>query len=202
MKCFAVKSGDEFTADIPRPIANRYYDGYHLSTVECDDEAKHYKTATQPKTWLRANIQRINNTVITTKKELANKSNRWYTNSLQRKIDTGKEVLAWLNAATVVELDLERPNYNTDMKLRWNRWRGDDHASKMKLCKVGHNRYSCKACGVQLKNIPYYDLVDGNSTKICVACLYLRGDAIKAAFEGMPEDFRTTFINELLLGSM
>jgi hypothetical protein len=117
-------------------------------------------------------------------------------------IANSKEILDWLNNAQVVELDIETPNFPSDLKIRFSRWRGDDHSSRMSLKKVSHSKYCCKSCGVILKNIPFYDLPEGNSTKICVACLYLRLDGIKAAFEGMPEEFRTRLTNELILGSM
>lgn len=206
MKCFTIKSGNEYVADVSRVITSSYYDGKEINTVDCIDEAKHYRNSSVPKAWLNKTLFNIKDELLKSKKELkeakSNNSTSYYIKDYQAKIDKAKKILNWLNKANVIKLDIEVPNFASDLKLRWNRWRKNDRSSKMQLCKQTHSRYYCKACGVVLKNIPYYELPLGNSTKVCVACLYLRLEAIKTAFEGMPEDFRTSFINELVLGSL
>jgi len=205
MKCYAIKSGNEYIKDVPRPISNSYYHGAEIEVVDADDEAKHYKNKSAPKAWIKKNLANMVDYIAIAKKNIAetksNQHHSYYVKSYKDALDKCNRIKKWIENAVVVELDLEKPNFPCDLKLRFNRWYGNK-GSNMKLNKETHSRYCCKSCGVILKNIPYYELPEGNSTKICVACLYLRQEAIKIAFEGLPEDFRTQFTNELILGSM
>jgi len=198
MKCYAIKSGNEFIKDVPRPISNSYYN-IKIEVVECDDEAKHYKNKSAPKQWIKKNLATMANNIEVDKNNL--KEARYYKPSFKDNIYKNSYIHKWIDNAVVVELDMEKPNFPSDLKLRFNRYSGNT-GSNMRLRKETHSRYSCKSCGVVLKNIPFYELSEGNTTKVCVACLYIRQEAIKSAFEGLPEDFRTEFTNELILGSM
>jgi hypothetical protein len=213
MKCFTIQSGDEFIADLPRVVTYSHYHGPTLNTVVCDDEAKHYKTVSPARSWLKKTTESMQLNYDRNKKtydyETGNGKavNRTYMSaSYKRRYEADKVVFDWLKNANVVELDIEEPNYlDKDHKVMWDKWRqGDGTAGKsnMSLHKDRHSRYTCKACGLRLKNVPYYNIPEGNGSKICVCCLYIRQEAIKCAFEGMPEKFRTSIVNELILGAM
>ena len=209
MKCFTIKSGNDYVADVPRIITSSYYLGIKIQTVDDVDSAKHFKSIYPAKAWIKKAEVTITEKIKDYKARIkqcisTNNHNQWYVTSYRKTLKELKVLVEWIKIAQAIEIDVETPNFPCDLKLRFNNWRRQnaDHASKMTLGKVSHSRYSCKACGVILKNIPFYELTEGNSTKICIACLYLRLDAIKTAFEGMPEDFRTGFINELVLGSL
>jgi len=185
------------------------YNGYDITLVDSIEEAKHFKNKTTPKQWIKNSVQSNDDALKTAQESLAdqiagnpkNNANSYYVNRCQNVCASLKKIQKWLKNATVVSADLEAPNFPSHFKLRWNRYQ-HDHASIMRLESTTHGRYYCKACGVVLKNIPFYELPNGNSTKICVGCLYLRQESIKKAFESMPEDFRTGFINELIIGGL
>lgn len=205
MKCYAIQSGGEFIADVPRPISDSYWNS-DIQTVECDDEAKHYKTKGIPTKWLTkyigkwdADIKRLQQEIVNAK---GTKNQSYYTNSYQTRLDGLEKNTNWVKDAKVVELDMEKPNFPSPIKVMWERWRGDNHKSNMYLSTNTTSRYTCKACGLKLKNVPYYDIPEGNGSRVCIPCLYIRLDAIKTAYEGMDEDFRTTITNELILGGL
>jgi hypothetical protein len=210
MKCFTIKSGDEYVADVYRVITNNYWDGHTLMTVGGEEEAKHYKNKSQPKSWIKNSIERMHEQFEEAQAnydEAKQNQNTWrgYTDSYKRKMTSCKKLLKWLEDAEVVELDLEKPNLDREHKVIFDAWRtrnGTAGKGEMKLQTMGQSRYHCKCCGIKLKNIPFYEFLEGNGYKVCIPCLYIRIDAIKSAFEGMPEDFRNSIVNELILGSM
>jgi hypothetical protein len=126
-----------------------------------------------------------------------------YTNVNENSYNWNKmKIFNWLTNATVVELDVESPNYLSTNKIMWSKWRvrgGTQGQSEMTIQTVTHSRWYCTSCGLRLKNVPFYNV--GNS-RVCIPCLHLRLDNIKTVYERMPEDFRTSITNELIIGSL
>lgn len=205
MKCFAITSGTEYIMDRYQPIIQTYWNGFVISTVEDVEEAKHYKNKNIPTKWVDKWLPKAKDEHKVYKKKLKEATlgkTKYQITRYQENVDKAKIVVDWLTNASVIELDLEHPNFPNRDKIRWDEYRHGDHASVMKLSHSTHSRYTCKACGIKLKNIPYYELPLGNSTKICIPCLHLRVESIKKAYEGMDEDFRESITNELVLGSL
>lgn len=206
MKCFTIQSGDEYVADVYRPVASVYYKGFEIVTVGGEDEAKHYRNRSQAKSWLKRQLENMEHEHKKNKADYdLNSGNRWSGPRIKNKYESAAQVWNWLDSAEVIQLDLEKPNFDRKFKIVWDKWRlsnGSAGKSKLKIEIDTTSRHTCKSCGIKLKNIPYYNLTDGNPVKVCIPCLYIRQDTIKAAFEGMPEDFRTNIVNELILGSM
>lgn len=208
MKCFTVRFENGFIADEIQPL-RKGYDGFTLLIVKEIDEAKHYKNNTIPNKWIKISLERIEDAIKTwNTQKRSSKSNTYAYQYIQRGLNTANEFIRLFKGAVVVEADLEHPNFPAELKPRWRRHYWDtnfserEHKSRMELSCVSHSRFECKSCGVILKHIPFYNLHDGNSTKVCVGCLHIRSEAIKKAFESLPEDFRTSFTNELILGSL
>ena len=203
MNCFTIKSGKEFIANSPRIIKNSYY-CTKVNTVDYEDEAKHYTTESKAKNWLKNTTKRYASLfVVKTSVFKTYKSPNYIFREAKRHLAATKLVLDWLQDAHVVEIDVEVPNYNKTTIIEWRKDYRDNelsHASKMKLQYSKPNTY-CKSCGVRLKNIPFY-LIDNYAGRICVPCLYLRLDNIKAAYEGMDEDHRQEITNEHILGGL
>jgi hypothetical protein len=214
MKCFTVKSGDQYIIDRPQVISNSYWDGANILVVEEEDEAKHYKSNSGTKNWLvgatkrcKKQLQEYENAVAQNqaKQKLNPRHQQYYLRGSITRRDRMQKIVNWLTSAEVVEIDVEFPNHVKTNKLRWiARWRSDNtnHPSNMKMEQHSHSRFHCKACGLKLKNVPFYTMPDGNNTRVCVPCLYLRMDAIKKAYEGMDEDHRESITNEHLLGAI
>lgn len=206
MKCFAIKSGNEYIDDTPTAIKYSYYYGVCLNIVDDVYEAKHYKNKSTPKIWIKKTLPKLiieyKNIIKNYQEQLKVNKSGYFVNNLKNKKDKIKGYINWVNNAKVVELDIEKPNFSSELKLRFNKYYNENHSSNMKLNKVSNNRYICKSCGVVLKNIPFYEVDISSPIRICVTCLYIRAEAIKEAFESMPKDFRENFVNELLLGSL
>ena len=207
MKCYAIKSGDEYIADVSRAISESWYKGLQFNTTDDVDSAKHYKAKSAPRNWIRKNAEKYLQMHEYQLKRSTNSSVReWDQDRAEKLARTSKIIHEWVKDAVVEELDLEEPNFKSDSKVMWNtnyRYHKDsDHQSKMKLETVRHSRFTCKACQVKLKNVPFYVLYDCNNLRICVPCMYIRMDAIKNSFESMDEKQRTTIVNELMLGAL
>jgi len=202
MKCYTIQYGNEYVANVPRVIRSSHWYGNEIQTVDCDDEAKHYKTKKIADTWLGRTIYIQESALFQYKEELKNTTHSYSISRVRSLISKQNKLVSWLKNAKVVELDIETPNFNTKNTIRWSRWRNDNRQSNMSLSMQSHGRYECKACGIILKNIPYYELTAGNPTKICIPCLHLRIESIKSAYEGMDEGIRETITNEILLGSL
>ena len=203
MKCYTIKSGKEYVADEAQIISNSYWNGINIKVVDCDDEAKHYKTINTPTAWLKRTLPKLEHDLEDCKRKLKlekQSSNKWNVGIYTTQVNKCMHIIKWLENAKVVELDLEKPNFPSDSKITWGKWR-NDHSSRMKLMKDTTNLYYCKSCSIKLKNIPYYFIDDGRS-RVCIPCLYLRVESIKSAFEGMDKDHRESIINELVLGSL
>ena len=207
MKCYTIKSDDTYVADVYRAITTSWYDGYAMATVDCEDEAKQYKNKTAPKAWIKSTLARMQRNHLCAETSINTKGNggsTFYASSHKKRLDSSAKIISWLEDAVIIEIDVESPNFlDKDHKIVWDRWRmqaGSDGKSNMKLGMTRTSKYVCKSCGLRLKNIPYYE-IDGN-VKVCIPCLQLRIEAIKSAYEGMPEDFRTNITNELILRSM
>jgi hypothetical protein len=199
MKCFTIQSGDEYIGDCSRAITHSYYDGLAFNTVYSVDEAKHYKTKAAPKAWIKRTIKDMTPKRDQYDKNVKNGSGYFLRRNKQSLIVANK-IVEFVNAATVVELDLDEPNFpDKPYKLRW---RSEDHKSHLSCNTVTHGRYACKACGLILKNIPYYELYTGNANKICIVCLKMRTEAIDAAYQALPEDFREAVETEILVSSI
>lgn len=209
MKCYVIHSQGDYVADGYRTITTKgWHGGLILNTTTDADSAKHYKSKTQPKVWLASTEKAMQKRYDDNKAEYAKqatKGNPYFTKTFKKNYESARDILNWILSASVIEVDVEFPSFDTKYKIMWDKWRahrGDAGKSRMKLSIDTRSRHICKSCGLKLKNIPYYELVEGNPTKICIPCLYIRMDAIRSAFEGMPEDFRTNIVNELILGSM
>jgi len=207
MKCYIIKSGDTYIADVYRAITESWYDGYNFATVDCEDEAKTYEKKATPNAWINTTLKRMRKRFESAKESVKNNKNTtssWYSGAHKKRHDSSKEIISWLEDAVVIEIDVESPNFlDKDHKIVWDKWRiraGSEGKSNMKLDMVRTSKYTCKSCGLRLKNIPYYQI--DNNVRVCVPCLQLRLEAIKSAYEGMPEDFRTSITNELILRSL
>tara|TARA_R110002126_G_scaffold128271_1_gene270848 strand:- start:890 stop:1510 length:621 start_codon:yes stop_codon:yes gene_type:complete len=206
MKCFIIKNNEEFISDVTRPIIHEYYDKV-LVVAEDEVDAKHYRKNAIPKNWISKTIKALvaendrsyaDIEQIEQSRKIIHSS--WKIDNNNKRILANNKIISWLTKAEVVEIETDSPNFNKDFKLRYGRY-DTQSRSNMKLCKSGNAKSMCRACGVILKNIPYYEFTR-QTGKVCVGCLYIRNDAIKAAFEGMPKDFQDEFISELVLGSM
>jgi|GEM_PF-3079837 len=208
MKCYIIKSGTEYIADVTRPIRVRYYDGVQIQDTEHPDEAKHYKNKSAAVNWLSKTLKSMQaerDEAFTKYKDNQGNGSRWYTDLYKKRYESMDIILKWLSKATVEPLDIEVPNHMKKNKIKWDDWRvqcNEQGKAHISLDILGTARYSCKCCGIKLKNIPFYNIYDGNGCRICIPCLYIRMDNIKAAFEGMDEEYRTDITNELILGGM
>lgn len=210
MKCYAIKSDKLYIKDVPRPITTGWRDTI-LATTEDIDEAKHYRNHAIPSKWIKNAMGNILNKISNYQKSIkalktsqigqTNSNNTNYIsyqiNHNIKRCDEYIDAETFLSKCSVIEIDVATPNFPSKYKISW--CHHVNYCTGMALKQVTTSRYVCKSCGIKLKNIPYYDLPVGNSTKICVPCLHLRIDSIKKAYEGMDEDFRTKITNEILL---
>ena len=206
--CYVIQNKEEFIADNNRPIRSNWK-GRSLKVAHCEENAKHYYKKATPTNWIKRSNKSLNddNDAIDVEIEQYNNKNTTSSNYDSWRIDASKKrqkqnikILAWLKSAKVVEIDVEQPNYEKDFKLRY-RDSSNTHSSDMRLCTTGNSQSTSRACSVVLKNIPYYEFTR-QTGKVCVGCLYIRNEAIKSAFEGMPQEFQDEFVGELVLGSM
>ena len=58
MICYAIKSNEEYIADVPKAITQAWR-GCSLKVTDSDDEAKHYKEDKKPANWIKTTIKRI-----------------------------------------------------------------------------------------------------------------------------------------------
>ena len=200
MKCFAIQSGDEYIGDTSRAISHSYYNGLIFNTVCNIEDAKHYKTKAAPKAWVKRTIKGMTISRDQYEYNVQNDSSAYYAKRNNKSLIVANEIVKFVEAAEVIELDLDEPNFpNEPYKLRW---RSENHKSHLSCNTVSHGRYACKACGLILKNIPYYELYTGNANKICIVCLKMRTEAINAAYESLPENFRDAVETEILVSSI
>jgi len=52
MKCYAIKSGNEYIANVPRPYIDRYWEANKLEITDDADEIKHYKSHKIATNWI------------------------------------------------------------------------------------------------------------------------------------------------------
>lgn len=216
MKCFAIKSGEEYIRDGYRAVTSSYYYGTTLQLTEMEDEAKHYKTASPAKSWVKKNLAKykeeyeyaqdlyINeNAKYQTQKKSSGWASNWEVDRAKKKRDTAQTLVNWLSNAKVIELDIELPNFPSDNKVVWHSWYRDrEKKSRMSLKICRTSKYHCKACGVMLKNIPYYEFYEANGMKVCIPCLHLRVDEIVSQYDKMDKKQKDTITNEIILGSI
>tara|TARA_R110000822_G_scaffold25990_7_gene78644 strand:+ start:850 stop:1497 length:648 start_codon:yes stop_codon:yes gene_type:complete len=212
--CYVIQSKEEFIGDNSRPIRTSNWKGRSLTVADCEENAKHYAKKAIPTNWIKRSnkslnddndaigveIEQYNNNKNNKNTNSGNYYDSWRIDAAKNRRKQNIKILTWLKSAKVVEIGVEQPNYEKDFKLRY-RDSGDTHSSDMKLCTTGSAQSTCRACRVVLKNIPYYEFTR-QTGKVCVACLFIRQEAIKSAFEGMPQEFQDEFVGELVLGSM
>ncbi|MCP3685948.1 MAG: hypothetical protein GY861_25155 [bacterium] len=218
MKCYAIKSGEEFIEDGYKAISTSYYSGASLKITDCDDDAKHYKSATPAKAWVRKYLKSYTADVPMLEAVYEEKlkehnfqkggnrnyyGNGWALNQAKGKYESAVKILSWLQKAEVVELELDEPNFPSDLKVTWNAWYAkQDKKVRMLARKDSKARTYCKSCGVTLKNVPYFEFPEANSMKVCVCCLKLKVDEINSTFERMDVKHREKITNELILGGI
>mgnify|MGYP003146498728 CR=1 FL=1 len=210
--CYAIQNKEEFIGDNNRPIRCSHWSGRSLLVEHCEENAKHYPKKVTPTNWIKRSIKMLNDdndaidvdveqhNVKISNQAIGNHYGGWLIDAAKKRRKSNIKIRAWLKSAKVVEIDVEQPNYNKDFKLRY-RDSSDTHSSDMKLCTTGNAMRTCRACGVVLKNIPYYEFTR-QTGRVCVGCLFIRQEAIKSAFEGMPQEFQDEFVAELVLGSI
>jgi len=206
--CLAVRVGNEYIDDTPRLILNSYYNGIKLNSTDNMDEAKHWPLADRKKVekWLKTTTKRYEKKIEIEKKDLAEakQKNNWKVQSLQKRVNGLVRVIAWLNKATIVEIEVEQANYDRRFKLVWMKgWDGNDlkHNGKMQYVHENPKTY-CKVCNIKLKKIPHFLMVNGNNYRICVPCLKLRVNAINKAYEDMDDEIKEAIIQEQILGAI
>jgi len=208
MKCFIIKSGEEYIADGTRAISRSYYNGRTLNTTPHMDEAKHYNSPSVAKSWLKKTIHTISDDLESGQNELQESKSHnptgrsWTMQRIDDNIKNNEITLKWLQKATVESVEVETPNYSKKYKITWDKWRKhlENHGKgrmSIEISKVA--KYSCISCGIRLKDIPYYNI---DKSRVCIPCLHLRHDAIEAAFLGMDEEFRNDITNELILANL
>lgn len=215
MKVYVIKSCGQYLSDAPKSIHNGDY-GPELSLVESVDEAKNFRTKAQAKTWIKkttakmadqfdkcqADIDRDSNGIYNGSNRIYNGMQTYHARVLNERLCKTRGVHSWLEQSEVVEIESDDPTFLQQIKIVWNVWRVRQNTQGKSLLVLFKDRVfksSCTCCGLRLKYIPYYNI---NSTKICIPCLYMRMDTIKAEFEKLPEDFRTKIINEYMIANI
>jgi len=210
MKCYVIKSGNTYIANYPRVLQYSYWRGVDIRTTIHEDEVKHYRSRSQASGWVKKTLDKLtkdNQKAREDYEKYYDPRNMYHYRSQNAKnrYESIDKIMRWLENSTVDQIDVEKPSFIKKVAIRWCQYRIHHKTQAqglMKIDKVTHGRWYCKSCGLQLKNIPFYNLYESTPTRVCIPCLQLRLDNIKSAYESMDEDVRTEITNELMLGSM
>jgi len=186
MKYFVLHDGDKYVLNTPRPIRNSWRLKLQITTDP--DLAKPFRSLKKAENWKRNNIDRMKG-LLQAHTEILNNSTKGscqFSNLTTscRKIG---EILDELTKMIVSEHDFEVDPNSAVGKLKWNRVY---HKHGMEI--TNSSRRTCICCGLILKSIPLFKA--GNSTYICIPCLYRRQEQIEAEYNKMDVSVREEII--------
>lgn len=208
MRAFAVqlKNGN-FIKDERIPINLGAWNP-QVKNVDDIDNAKHWENKSVASRWIQSRINTINKKIAESQSEHDRISSttytgynpQWQLQSCKNRIAKCNDIIAIVNTCNVIQIDADEPNFPNKKRLRF-RGRNESPSNNMHLHTESTSKYTCDSCSVVLKDIPFYNIGYRN-IRVCIPCLHLRQDNIVRAYETMPEDYRTEFTNELLIGAI
>jgi len=222
-KCFTIKINNDYINDVTRPIPN--FSIWNMLGLKIDvtndiDSAKHYRTKSYANHWLKKGINKIKEHIICTtahiqKDKLLSKeyeakdgsTNNWIVRRITN-YENGKlileGILKQLESAEVLQYETENPNFAEKNPIRYdeNFLKYCGGSKGININKVSHTRYTCKSCGIKMKNIPYIEVHTGNTIKVCCFCYMKVFSEVENSISNMDKKYKQDIENDKFLRNL